>query len=65
MIEVHQRPDEAWSDGRQSLKPARFARLVEEARAVALAVNREIPGARKPVSLNGQVGQPHPAIAPA
>ena len=65
MIEVHQRPDEAWSDGRQSLKPERFARLVEEARAVALAVNREIPGARKPISLNGQVGQPYPAIAPA
>ena len=65
MIEVHQRPDEAWSDGRQSLKPARFTRLVEEARAVALAVNREIPGARMPISLNGQVGQPYPAIAPA
>jgi 3-deoxy-7-phosphoheptulonate synthase len=63
MIEVHQRPDEAWSDGRQSLKPARFARLVEDARAVALAVNREMPAARKPVSLNGQTVQPYPAIA--
>lgn len=62
MIEVHQRPDEAWSDGRQSLKPARFARLVEEARAVAMAVNREIPVAKKPVSLNGQVGQPYPVV---
>ncbi|MGD2047944.1 MAG: 3-deoxy-7-phosphoheptulonate synthase [Chloroflexota bacterium] len=62
MIEVHQRPDEAWSDGRQSLKPARFARLVEEARAVALAVNREMPAVRKPISLNGQVGEPYHVV---
>jgi 3-deoxy-7-phosphoheptulonate synthase len=62
MIEVHQRPDEAWSDGRQSLKPVRFARLVEEARAVALAVNREMPAVRKPISLNGQVGEPYHVV---
>lgn len=62
MIEVHQRPDEAWSDGRQSLKPERFARLIEEARAIAQAVNREIPATSRPVSPNGRVGQPYPAI---
>lgn len=30
MIEVHPRPEEAFSDGPQSLKPAKFAALVEE-----------------------------------
>ncbi len=53
MIEVHQRPDEAWSDGRQSLKPERFAQLVSEARAVAQAVGRTIPGKDDKVYLNG------------
>lgn len=43
MIEVHQEPDQAWSDGRQSLKPNRFFRLVEELRLVAHAVDRNIP----------------------
>jgi 3-deoxy-7-phosphoheptulonate synthase len=42
IIEVHPRPDEAWSDGRQSLKPARFAELVREAAAVAQAVGRTV-----------------------
>jgi len=43
IIEVHPRPDEAWSDGRQSLKPEKFAKLVTEMRAVAEAVGRKIP----------------------
>ncbi len=45
MIEVHPRPDEAWSDGQQSLKPERFAQLVEESRRVARAVGRDVPQA--------------------
>ncbi len=45
MIEVHPQPDHAWSDGRQSLKPSRFAQLVTEARAVAEAVGRNLPPA--------------------
>ncbi|MDX1413098.1 MAG: 3-deoxy-7-phosphoheptulonate synthase [Candidatus Promineifilaceae bacterium] len=49
ILEVHPRPDEAWSDGRQSLKPEKFARLVEEMKAIAKAVGREIPeGSQKP-----------------
>ena len=40
IIEVHPRPDEAWSDGQQSLKPVRFAQLVRETAAVAQAVGR-------------------------
>ncbi len=42
IIEVHPRPDEAWSDGAQSLKPSRFADLVESLRAVAAAVGRTL-----------------------
>lgn len=53
ILEVHPRPEDAWSDGRQSLKPEKFARLVKEMRAVALAVERDIPANRAAVGLNG------------
>jgi 3-deoxy-7-phosphoheptulonate synthase len=43
IIEVHPRPDEAASDGRQSLKPKKFAQLVEEMKAIAAAVGKNIP----------------------
>ncbi len=56
ILEVHPKPDEAWSDGRQSLKPERFARLVEEMVAVAQAVGRDIAGNKAGAErLNGQV----------
>ncbi len=42
MIEVHQNPAEAWSDGAQSLTPERFAALVEKSRRVAEAVGRTV-----------------------
>jgi 3-deoxy-7-phosphoheptulonate synthase len=42
MIEVHRRPEEAVSDGAQSLKPSRFAALVESLRPVAEAVGRTL-----------------------
>jgi 3-deoxy-7-phosphoheptulonate synthase len=42
IIEVHPNPEEAMSDGGQSLKPERFARLMEELRAVAQAVGRTV-----------------------
>ncbi|MCI0396730.1 MAG: 3-deoxy-7-phosphoheptulonate synthase [Chloroflexi bacterium] len=42
IIEVHPRPEEALSDGVQSLKPKRFAQLVVEMKAIAEAVNRKI-----------------------
>jgi 3-deoxy-7-phosphoheptulonate synthase len=41
IVEVHQEPDKALSDGAQSLKPERFAKLVQEARAIAQAVGRK------------------------
>jgi 3-deoxy-7-phosphoheptulonate synthase len=41
IIEVHPRPEEALSDGPQSLKPERFAGLMSRIRRVAEAVDRE------------------------
>ena len=42
IIEVHPRPEEALSDGAQSLKPARFAKLMQGLRPVAEAVGRTL-----------------------
>ncbi|RMF79473.1 MAG: 3-deoxy-7-phosphoheptulonate synthase [Nitrospirae bacterium] len=42
MIEVHNDPEHALSDGPQSLKPEKFARLMEELRALAEAVGRRL-----------------------
>lgn len=53
ILEVHPHPEDAWSDGRQSLKPEKFAKLVEQMRAVALAVERDIPASPIPAGLNG------------
>ncbi|MGH7279567.1 MAG: 3-deoxy-7-phosphoheptulonate synthase [Candidatus Rokuibacteriota bacterium] len=42
IIEVHPRPEEALSDGPQSLKPERFAVMMERLRKVARAVDRDL-----------------------
>jgi 3-deoxy-7-phosphoheptulonate synthase len=42
LIEVHPHPDEALSDGPQSLKPGTFAGLMAELKQVARAVGRDI-----------------------
>ncbi len=42
LIEVHESPEEAWSDGVQCLTCPQFANLMEELTAVARAVGREI-----------------------
>ncbi|MBR3301516.1 MAG: 3-deoxy-7-phosphoheptulonate synthase, partial [Firmicutes bacterium] len=42
LIEVHDDPDAAVSDGTQSIRPERFAELMEKARLVSKAVGREI-----------------------
>lgn len=44
MIEVHPKPEEALSDGGQSLKPDRFADLVKQTRAVARAIGKDLAG---------------------
>ena len=40
MVEVHNNPEQAFSDGEESLKPDKFDRLMEEVRKVASAVGR-------------------------
>ena len=52
IVEVHPRPEEALSDGAQSLKPERFAQLVREVRAIAQLVR----AARMPQVLGGNHG---------
>ncbi|MCD4684994.1 MAG: 3-deoxy-7-phosphoheptulonate synthase [Anaerolineae bacterium] len=43
ILEVHPDPEMAVSDGRQSLKPERFAALVEKLRKLAPVVDRRVP----------------------
>ena len=42
LIEVHAHPDEALSDGAQSLYPEQFALLMEELRGIAGVIGRRI-----------------------
>jgi 3-deoxy-7-phosphoheptulonate synthase len=42
IIEVHNNPEVAVSDGGQSLKPYKFKALMEKASAVAKAIGREL-----------------------
>jgi 3-deoxy-7-phosphoheptulonate synthase len=42
IVEVHPRPEEALSDGGQSLKPKHFVELVAQIRAIAAAVDRRM-----------------------
>lgn len=42
IIEVHHNPEEAYSDGAQSLRPERFDNMMKELRPVAKAVGREM-----------------------
>ncbi len=49
MIEVHPKPEEALSDGGQSLKPERFDALVRKAKAVAEVLGRSMTVSEHPV----------------
>ncbi len=42
IIEVHSNPEEAYSDGEESLRPDQFKSLMTDLRRIALAVDREI-----------------------
>ena len=42
IIEVHNQPECAWSDGAQCLKPKKFAELIKKARAIAQVIGRDI-----------------------
>ncbi|MDV7396583.1 hypothetical protein RZS08_34625, partial [Arthrospira platensis SPKY1] len=41
-IEVHPRPEDAWSDGPQSLKFDKFEQLMKDVRTVAIAVGKTL-----------------------
>ncbi len=42
IVEVHVDPEHAMSDGAQTLRPARFQRMIEEVKAIAEAVGRSV-----------------------
>lgn len=42
IIEVHNDPENAWSDGAQSLKPERFAEVIRKGRKIANVIGREM-----------------------
>ncbi len=54
MVEVHDRPDEALSDGPQSLFPDQFDSLMEQVRQIAAVVGRTVPeiGTRETAALS-------------
>lgn len=43
IIESHDKPEEAWSDGAQSLTPDEFEKVMEEVAAIAQAMDRTMP----------------------
>lgn len=43
IVEVHNEPEKALSDGMQSLKPERFAQLVCQIKSIAQAIGRTLP----------------------
>jgi 3-deoxy-7-phosphoheptulonate synthase len=51
IIEVHPRPEQALSDGGQSLKPEKFAELVRQIRGIAEAVGRFVPPSKVPQNI--------------
>ena len=49
MVEVHPDPENAMSDGAQSLTPAAFAELMASIRRLAVALDRQVATAPSPV----------------
>lgn len=58
LVEMHPNPDRALSDGAQSLHPEQFAALVEELRAVAVAIGRRVTPA-----VDGKYKQPERVLS--
>jgi len=54
MVEVHNKPDEAMSDGPQSLFPDQFDELMTQVRQIAEVVGRTVPaiGTREPLAVS-------------
>jgi len=51
IVEVHPDPARAVSDGKQSLKPEKFAEMVKQVRAIAEVMGRRIAPIKKPVTM--------------
>jgi len=51
IVEVHPDPAKAVSDGKQSLKPEKFAEMVKQVRAIAEVMGRRIAPIKKPVTM--------------
>jgi 3-deoxy-7-phosphoheptulonate synthase len=51
IVEVHNQPDKALSDGMQSLYPEQFEELMTQVRQIAAVVGREIVGIRETVTV--------------
>jgi len=54
MVEVHHQPDQALSDGPQSLFPDQFDELMMQVRQIAAVVGRTVPAIalREPVAVS-------------
>ena len=61
IVEVHPNPEEALSDGGQSLKPERFVELITQVRAVAQAVGRDLAQSKPAGAAQSQSGFPQGA----
>jgi 3-deoxy-7-phosphoheptulonate synthase len=48
LVEVHQQPDAALSDGSQALEPAQFDALMAEVRQIAAVLGRTLPSPARP-----------------
>ena len=57
IVEVHNEPDKALSDGMQSLYPEQFEELMAQVRQIAAVVGREI------VAIGAGTVQPEPVRA--
>ena len=42
IIEVHDHPESAWSDGAQSVRPDRFRTIIEKGRTIAQVIGRDM-----------------------
>lgn len=51
IVEVHPDPPRAVSDGKQSLKPEKFAEMVKQVKAIAEVMGRRIAPIKKPVTM--------------
>ncbi len=51
IIEVHPDPAHAASDGKQSLKPEKFADMVKQVKAIAEVMGRRVASVKKPVKV--------------